>query len=104
MLNGLLLHLLPFLTLWLVLVVTVKLQSTEAQCCKVVFQFFIGNSAVKVIIHCLHEFKHLLLANSEAHPLQHVVELINFDVVVFVVIDFLEYLLQGHTSLLQNFD
>lgn len=59
------------------------------------FQLIITDPTVKVLIHRFHKLEHLLLVDRETHPLKHIVELINFDVIVLVVINFFEDLLQS---------
>ena len=55
--------------------------------------FCIGNPPVEVFVHLAHQFKNLLLSYCEPHALEHVVELVDFDVVIFVVVDLIENLL-----------
>lgn len=69
-----------------------------------ILELLVADPAIKVVVEGLHQLEDLLLLNREAHALQHIVELINLDVVITIVVDLLEYLLQGHASLLQDFD
>lgn len=58
-----------------------------------ILELLVADPAIKVVIQGLHQLKDLLLLNREAHTLQHIVELINLDVVITIVVDLLEYLL-----------
>jgi hypothetical protein len=66
--------------------------------------FSIRNSSIEVFVHLAHQLEHLLLRDCESHALEHVVELVDFDVVVFVIVDLVKNLLQSKAPLLQNFD
>lgn len=77
---------------------------TETKFFEVFAHFRIRNSPIEVFIHLTHKLKHLLLSDCESHALKHVVELVDFDVVVFVVIDLIKNLLKSKASLFKHFN
>jgi hypothetical protein len=64
-------------------------------------EFGIADTPIEIVIHYFHKFKDLILGNCETHSLEHVVELIDLDVVVFVVVNLLKDLLEGEASLFE---
>jgi len=66
--------------------------------------FRIRNSPIEVFIHLTHKLKNLLLSDCEPHAFKHVVELVDFDIVVFVAIDLIKNLLKSKTSLFKHFN
>jgi hypothetical protein len=62
----------------------------------------VANPPVKVLVHGAQQLEHLLLVNRETHPLKHVVELIDLNVIVLVIVNFLEDLLQCEASLFED--
>ena len=83
---------------------TFEFLMTETKFFEVFAHFRIRNSSIEVFIHLAHKLKHLLLSDCESHALKHVVELVDFDVVVFVVIDLIKNLLKSKASLFKHFN
>lgn len=83
---------------------TFEFLMTETKFFEVFAHFRIRNSPIEVFIHLTHKLKHLLLSDCESHALKHVVELVDFDVVVFIVIDLIKNLLKSKASLFKNFN
>jgi len=65
--------------------------------------FSIRDSSIKILIHLTHKLEDLFLGDVESHSFKHIVELVNLDVIIFVIVDLIKNLLQSQTALFQNF-
>ena len=64
-----------------------------------VSEFCIRDPTIKIFIYGFQEFKDLINIYSETHSLEQIMELVSFNIVILVEVDFIEGLLQRHSSL-----
>ena len=59
--------------------------------------------SIEILVKWKHKLENLVLRDGEAHAFEHVMELVHFNITVFVFINLVETVLQSESSLQQYF-
>ena len=81
-----------------------KIRDVESELVDVRAQLTVWKLAIKVLVEGHHQLVNLVLVDSEAHTLKHIMELIHLNVSILVLINLIKAVLQCETSLKEHLD